>query len=333
MPADSLPTADLPSVDANQSLQAEAANGGNQFHSMQNQQLHRYKYTIPRRTIIIAVSLFIACCLSTFFVGSRLWLGFENGFSEVIEKIGWSTMVWDGLLYAVPVMLILLAHEMGHFLQALRYSVPATPPFFIPMPLPPLGTMGAVIIQQRGVADRKATFDIAITGPLAGLVLALPIAWFAISNSTVVEIPPWDTYLFGEPLILQWMIEFVHGPIPEGMTVDLGSVGLAGWVGIFITALNLIPIGQLDGGHLLYCLLGKRAHTVAQYMVGFAVGYMVGTNNYTYAIMLALIVFIGAKHPETADDTVPLGTTRIILGWLTLAFIIIGFTPVPLAIG
>ena len=333
MPADSLPTADLPSVDANQSLQAESANGGNQFHSMQNQQLHRYKYTIPRRTIIIAVSLFIACCLSTFFVGSRLWLGFENGFSEVIEKIGWSTMVWDGLLYAVPVMLILLAHEMGHFLQALRYSVPATPPFFIPMPLPPLGTMGAVIIQQRGVADRKATFDIAITGPLAGLVLALPIAWFAISNSTVVEIPPWDTYLFGEPLILQWMIEFVHGPIPEGMTVDLGPVGLAGWVGIFITALNLIPIGQLDGGHLLYCLLGKRAHTVAQYMVGFAVGYMVGTNNYTYAIMLALIVFIGAKHPETADDTVPLGTTRIILGWLTLAFIIIGFTPVPLAIG
>jgi membrane-associated protease RseP (regulator of RpoE activity) len=104
----------------------------------------------------------------------------------------------------------------------------------------------------------------------------------------------------------------------------------AGWVGIFITALNLIPIGQLDGGHILYTLLGRRAHTVAVSVLAFAVGYMIFTGNYSYSLMVILMLMMGPRHPPTADDSVPLGTFRIVLGWLTLGFILIGFTPTPI---
>lgn len=217
---------------------------------------YREAYEYPRHTpripsrVRTAAILFLATCLSTWVVG--------------------------GLTYAVPLMMILLAHEMGHYLQAKRYGVPATLPFFIPMPFTPFGTMGAVIIQGAGYADRKALFDIAISGPLAGLVLALPITYWGLQNAVIIPpeaIAP-NEATFGDPLILKWMIEAVHGPLAPGEEVG-GKMLFAGWVGIFITALNLIPIGQLDGGHILYTLIGKRAHTVAIGLLFAAVAYMI----------------------------------------------------------
>lgn len=253
----------------------------------------------------IAGMLFVATCFST-------WL-----------SAGWQ--------YAVALMAILLSHEFGHFLQAIRNRVPASPPFFIPFPLSPIGTMGAVIAQAGGVANRTQMFDIAISGPLAGLVLALPIAWWGVTQSRLVEmIPGSDALIFGDPLVLQWMIERFHGVKPEGFEVELNPLLFAGWVGIFITALNLMPIGQLDGGHILYCLIGKRAHTVALLLVASAVGYMAYTRDFGYAFMVFLLVSMGTRHPPTADDRVPLGPLRIVLGWLTLSFVLIGFTPRPI---
>ncbi|GAB4135140.1 MAG: site-2 protease family protein [Planctomycetaceae bacterium] len=253
-----------------------------------------------------ALFLFIATCLSTWFAQRSLE-------------------------YTFAVMFILIAHEMGHFLQALRYGVPASLPYFIPMPITPLGTMGAVIVQGSGVADRKQMFDIAITGPLAGLVVALPILYFGLLQSEIQEIKPGpDVLRFGDPLILQWMAEYIHGPIPEGHDIMLTPLLFAGWVGILVTALNLIPIGQLDGGHILYCLLGKRAHLVAMAILWVAIVYMIATENIAYSLMIVLLLFMGPRHPPTRDDTVPLGWFRIILGWLTLAFIFVGFTPNPI---
>lgn len=245
-----------------------------------------------------------------------------------------STYLTGGLSYAVPVMLILLAHEMGHFLQAVRYGVPASLPYFIPMPfISPFGTMGAVIFQGRGSANRKVMFDIAISGPLAGLVLALPITYIGLTQSTIQPLPSnVETLIFGEPLIFKWMTRWIHGPVPEGYETMISPLGFAGWVGIFITALNLIPIGQLDGGHVLYTLIGRRAHTVALLLLALAVGFMVYTQSPAYGLMVLLLILIGPKHPPTADDTVPLGWPRIILGWLTLAFLFLGFTPTPITI-
>ncbi|MBI1309718.1 site-2 protease family protein [bacterium] len=258
-----------------------------------------------RRLFPIAAVLFVLTCFSTWYVQ-------------------------QSLTYSVAVMSILLSHELGHFLQALRYRVPASPPLFIPMPSL-FGTMGAVILQGGGFANRKALFDIAISGPLAGLVVALPIAWFGITQSTVEALPEnARTLVFGDPLLLKWLIELHHGPLPPNHDVILNPLLFAGWVGIFVTALNLLPVGQLDGGHILYTLIGRRAHKVAMGLVAAAAGWMIATGNLSYVLFLMLILLFGVKHPPSADDSAPLGTGRVILGWLTLAFLFIGFTPVPL---
>lgn len=244
-----------------------------------------------------------------------------------------STLLLNGVYYAGALMLILLAHEMGHYLQARRYGVPATLPYFIPMPISPFGTMGAVIVQGAGVADRKVLFDIAVTGPIAGLVFALPITFAGLLNVQVAPLDPTvGTVLYGDPLILKWMIHSIHGPLAPGEEVVLNPLLFAGWVGIFITALNLIPIGQLDGGHILYTLIGKRAHSVAIMLLGLAVGYMIYSEYYAYGLMVLLLLLMGPRHPPTADDTVPLGIGRKIVGWLSIAFVVIGLTPMPLIV-
>jgi membrane-associated protease RseP (regulator of RpoE activity) len=241
-------------------------------------------------------------------------------------------MLKDGAIYFVAVMTILFAHEMGHYLQARRYRVPARGPFFIPFPfISPFGTMGAVILQEPGVADRKSLFDIAISGPLAGLVFAIPITLIGLSQAHVDVINPAAGMQYGDPLLLKWLARLYFGPIPADHDVILNPWLFAGWVGIFITALNLMPIGQLDGGHILYTLIGRRAHSVSMLLLAVAVGYMLWRNQFAYGLMVVLLFVSGPRHPPTANDYVPLGTGRVILGWLTLAFIIVGFTPVPIA--
>ncbi|QDV16286.1 Peptidase family M50 [Gimesia panareensis] len=282
--------------------------------------------------------LFILTCLSTLIVG-----GIKGPFLPLpgqlqllfyqINAMGWSTFLSNGFSYAGPVMLILLSHEMGHYLQSRRYHIPATRPLFIPMPMSPFGTMGAVILQRGGVANRKQMFDIAVSGPLAGLVFAIPFAYWGLLNSTVeTVIPESGAVSFGEPLILKWMITLVHGPLAENQEIAMNSMLFAGWVGIFITALNLIPIGQLDGGHILYTLIGKRANTVAYLILLSAIGYMSYTGEFSYSLLILLLIFFGVAHPPTADDTVKLGPMRTIIGWSTLAFFIIGFTVTPITI-
>jgi len=237
------------------------------------------------------------------------------------------------------VMAILVAHELGHYFQALRYKVPASPPFFLPMPFSPIGTMGAVIFQSPGYADRKAMFDIAISGPLAGLVLALPCAWFGVAGlaefgiegaKTVLVNSAEAALIFGDPMILEWMYEIHFGPLAAGEQVLLNPLLFAGWVGIFITALNLLPVGQLDGGHILYTLIGRKAHWVAWGVIASAAGWMIYSHDIAYGIFLLLLLKMGPKHPPTRDDTVPLGATRLVLGWATLLFLIVGFTPQPI---
>jgi membrane-associated protease RseP (regulator of RpoE activity) len=133
----------------------------------------------------------------------------------------------------------------------------------------------------------------------------------------------------GEPLLFQWLASIVIGPLPETKDIALGPVAYAGWVGIFITALNLFPIGQLDGGHILYVLLRERAHPVSQLvLIGAAAGVVIG-GYWGWTVMILLLMLMGPIHPPTANDEVPLGTARTFLGWASLLFVIIGFTPTP----
>ena len=242
-----------------------------------------------------------------------------------------STILFVGPVYSLAIMVILTAHELGHFFQARRYHVPASPPYFIPFPSL-LGTMGAVIAMRSRVADRKALFDIAVTGPLAGLVPTLVCCLVGIPLSTVATVDSTRNMIeLGEPLIFTWLTNLLVGPVPDGQTLILHDLAYAGWAGLLVTGLNLIPIGQLDGGHLLYALLRRRSHPIALGLVGVAVTAIVMNWIYRWwAVMLVLLLVMGPLHPPTADDEVPLGWGRVVIGWLALAFVVIGFMPRPI---
>jgi membrane-associated protease RseP (regulator of RpoE activity) len=286
-----------------------------------------YSHRPSREALLICAVLFLSTCVSTFLTGA---LGPYH--PQITRETSWWTMVGYGMSYAGPLMLILLCHEMGHYLQAVRYGVPASLPFFIPMPpgIGPFGTMGAVIVQSAGHADRKAMFDIAVWGPLAGLVVCLPVCWWGIQQSTVLAVPPaMQDQLFGDPPILKAMVWLKHGPLPENHDVLFNPMLYAGWVGLFLTGLNLMPIGQLDGGHIMYCLIGRRAHTVGIGVLAVGVVYMAVTSYWLYSLMMVLLLMLGVRHPPTADDSVPLGWGRILLGWLSMALLLVCFTPRP----
>jgi membrane-associated protease RseP (regulator of RpoE activity) len=257
-----------------------------------------------RRRVLLPALLFAATCVTTYLAA--------------------------GPAFAVAVMLILTTHELGHFFQALRYRVPASLPYFIPMPYSPFGTMGAVIGLQAHSGNRKALFDIGISGPLAGLVPAVACSIVGLYLSPVVQLVGHDNLMMlGEPLFFRFLKFLIFGPLDDAHDVLLHPLGYAGWVGIFITGLNLIPIGQLDGGHVLYALLLRRAHRVASLVLLAAVVCVAVFGYWGWSLMLALLFVMGPKHPPTADDCVPIGTGRTVLGWLTLAFVVVGFTPQP----
>lgn len=235
-----------------------------------------------------------------------------------------------GLGFSLALMTTLLAHELGHFLQARRYGVPASLPYFVPMPLSPIGTMGAVILMAPGKGDRRTLFDIAVSGPLAGLVPALLFCILGLHWSEVVHLTGQPIGLtLGEPILFKLLSYVTFGPLAEGQDVALHPVAFAGWVGIFITALNLIPIGQLDGGHILYALLLRRSGRVAQTLLAAAMIAVVVWGYWGWTLMIFLLMLMGPVHPPTANDDMPLGTGRTILGWASLLFVLVGFTPTP----
>jgi membrane-associated protease RseP (regulator of RpoE activity) len=215
-------------------------------------------------------------------------------------------------------------------LQARRYRVPASLPYFIPMPLSLIGTMGAVIGMQPGIGNRRSLFDIGISGPLAGLVPTMIFSIVGLFWSTIEPIAGRHQLIpLGEPLLFKFLSYLVHGPVPKHYDVVLHPVAFAGWVGMLITALNLFPIGQLDGGHVLYALLRNKAHGIAQAVLLAAMAAVVFFGYWGWSLMILLLMVMGPIHPPTADDSVELGTARTIIGWLSLMFVPLGFTPVP----
>lgn len=287
----------------------------------------------PRRRRVKAPAfLFVATCLSTFYVGMTGW----DFLAFITDPRGMLCQNWrQGMAYMLSVMGILLAHEMGHFLQAVRYGVPASLPFFIPLPITPLGTMGAVIALGGSQANRKQLFDIGLTGPLAGLVVALPLIYFGLLNATPLPASS-DASLggmhFGDPLLFKLLIAWLRPDVPDDSRLIVLSNPLvfAGWVGMLVTGLNMLPMGQLDGGHVAYALMGRRAYWLARGMVLVSVAFIIITGQYTWSVMLGLIIFLGIHHPPTANDRVELGRFRTVLGWMSLAIPLFCFPPFPI---
>ena len=238
-----------------------------------------------------------------------------------------------GMLYSASLVLILLCHEMGHYLTARHYRVPASLPYFIPVPLPPFGTFGAVIKMGGRIPDRKALFDIAIMGPAMGLILALPLAVLGIAGSTVTTLDsmPAGETLLGPSLLFAFLIEWIHGPLNEGSGLQLHPVATAGWAGLFVTALNLLPLGQLDGGHILYALFPRRSELLYRLAaMAFAV-FAVLVHPPWLLLLLVVYLMTRLRHPPTMYEHLPIGPRRFALGLLAILFLIFSFPPIPIS--
>uniref|UniRef100_A0A7C4QPG2 Site-2 protease family protein n=1 Tax=Schlesneria paludicola TaxID=360056 RepID=A0A7C4QPG2_9PLAN len=310
-------------------------------HPAPSRHLARYPAPSPHpaKALVVAGLLFAATLASTFLAGMGAdlfwWLDNPLGPPRWLgdPRVPLERRLANGATFSSALMLILLCHELGHYIQARRYRIPASLPFFIPMPISPFGTMGAVIVQAAGYADRKAMFDIAISGPLAGLLVALPVAWWGVQQAEVMEIPANVAVMqYGDPLIIKAMVRVVHGPLPPNHDVVLNPLLFAGWVGIFLTGLNLLPVSQLDGGHIMYGLLGRRAHRIAWGVLAAGGIYMLVTGDQSYGLIFVLLLLLGVRHPPTTNDRVPLGAGRVLLGWFTMALFLVCFTLRPLTI-
>jgi membrane-associated protease RseP (regulator of RpoE activity) len=246
-----------------------------------------------------------------------------------------SVYLSGGPLMALALLSILTAHEMGHYLMCRRYGVDATLPFFIPFPFPwpqPfIGTLGAFIRMRSPIPDRRALMDIGVTGPLAGFVFCLPVLVAGLLEARLVpRVTGPETITLGEPLLFQWAARWVLGPIPENQDILIGPVGRAAWFGLFVTALNLMPIGQLDGGHVAYALLRRHYRIVSR--LGLAACLVLLYFRPTWLLWTILLLTLGRRHPPTLNDSRPLDATRVAVGILGFAVFAVCFTPSPFVV-
>jgi membrane-associated protease RseP (regulator of RpoE activity) len=243
-----------------------------------------------------------------------------------------STIAVAGPIFSAGLLSILTAHEFGHYFTARRYGVPVSLPYFIPFPFSLFGTLGAVIRMSPRIPNRRALFDIAAAGPIAGLVLALPLSYIGILHSSIVQKAslPADTISLGEPLLFQGLEWLAHGSLASNLDIVLHPLAFAGWAGMFVTALNLLPIGQLDGGHITHSLFGSRSRLVAGAMyIGLAL-YSIAKHNVTWLPLLLLLLLMGVQHPPSMDDGYPLGRSRLAIGILLGMVFLTCFSLVPI---
>jgi membrane-associated protease RseP (regulator of RpoE activity) len=283
------------------------------------------------------VLLFVLTLATTTGVGILHYLSFAGNFDRRPVAFGWDSVA-QGFWYSLTILAILGAHEMGHYLYCRRYNVDATLPFFIP--LPPFifltGTLGAVIRIRERFPTRTALFDIGVAGPIAGFVVLVPALFYGLSLSEVVVTPPESSslLLLGEPALFRWAVDLMHGPMPAGHEINMHPIVFAAWFGMLATAANLLPFGQLDGGHLTYALLRHRAApisvltvVVAVVMTWFSLSWLLMT-----AIMVAMLYFMGPRHPPTLYDHEPLPRSRRVVAAIALAIFVVCFTPTPLQV-
>jgi len=248
---------------------------------------------------------------------------------EPRELVANPALFLRGLPFAAALVTILLVHELGHYLTCLRYRVSATLPYFLPAPLvSPVGTFGAFIRIRSRFPDRRALFDIGAAGPWAGFVVALAATVIGLAHSTVLAVPPeWHGYEWGDSLLTALLVRVVlHA---DSATVVLHPIAFAGWFGLFVTSLNLLPVGQLDGGHVLYATLGRPTPRIAALLIAFLV--WLGVRGFPGWLLWAAIitVLLSLGHPPTDDDRRPLDPARRLAALATLVIFVLTFVPEP----
>jgi len=281
-----------------------------------------YRDGRKRSAYRLPLALFLLTIVTTLIAGSSFYVSYE----ELIKHPG---LISTGIPFASSLLSILVAHEMGHFVTSRRYHVDVTLPYFIPAPTL-FGTLGAVIKMRSPIRKKTMLIDIGAAGPLAGIVIAIPVAIWGLYGSDIIPVSTGEqSYLFfGDSLLFKFLSHLIIGTIPEGYDIMLSPIAFAGWVGFLVTALNLMPIGQLDGGHIAYALFGRGQRIVSRAFVGVLV--VMGIVYYAgWLVWAVLILIIGVDHPPVSDDDVGLDRKRTVIGWFCFFLFVVTFIPVP----
>ena len=274
----------------------------------------------------INLACFLLTVVTTLIAGTLLTL--DDLSPATVRDVFLTPSLWTlGLPYSMSLILILGAHEMGHYVACRIYGIDASLPFFIPGP-PIIGTFGAVIRIRAPFTSRRALFDIGVAGPIAGFVMALPVLAFGLSRSTILhQGSPSHGILFTSCLLLNLALSRFFPDLGPGDVVQIHSVVVAAWVGLLATFLNLLPVGQLDGGHVLYALSARAHHVISRagIVLLIAVGALVhGVHLIVFGI---LWMMIGARHPPVLGDTERLGPGRILVALIALVIFILCVIP------
>jgi membrane-associated protease RseP (regulator of RpoE activity) len=277
--------------------------------------------------------LLLATIATTTLVGGAHYLSFLSDFGAREIPLSWSLVFPNGFWYSGTLLLILGAHEMGHYGMCRYHRVDATLPYFLPAPIPLTGTIGAFIRIREAFPDRRILFDIGVAGPLAGFVVLLPALFIGLELSNVSRLPDqFEGFALGEPLVFRLATQAVWGSIPDGHSVNMHPMVFASWFGLFATALNLMPFGQLDGGHIAYAALGRRSTMISLLTVGIAVGLTFVSSSWLMitVLMVVMLIAFGPRHPSVLDESVALDSRRLLIAVLAAVVFVLCFTHVPI---
>jgi membrane-associated protease RseP (regulator of RpoE activity) len=278
--------------------------------------------------ILLHVALFLATVVTTMVAGA-----FQFGVN--LFEHPWQ--VYRGTPFAISILAILASHEMGHYFMSRRHHLNVSLPYFLPgLPFPPPlpGTFGALIRIRSPILDKRALLDVGCSGPLSGLLVVVPVLVVGLKLSTVATLPPGTgmEITLGEPLLFKLVCWLTLGPLGPEEHVLIHPVAFAGWLGLLITALNLLPVGQLDGGHVIYALFPKWHRRISITFLGMLV--VIGILTWHGWLMwAALLTFLGIRHPPPYCDWVVLDRRRRILGGITILAFVLTFSPMPFSLG
>lgn len=273
----------------------------------------------------IHILLFSLTLLSTLAAGA-----FQQGVNLLREPL----RLYEGIPFSFTLMLILLCHELSHYFTSRMHHMQATLPYFIPVPPPlsPIGTFGAFIKMKSPIETRKALIDIGASGPIAGFIVSVAASVVGLSYSEIITAPKTGGVLsLGDSLLFSFLSRLVLGITPEGQDILLHPIAFAGWIGLFVTSLNLIPVGQLDGGHVAFALLGKlQRYLSAGLIIVLVVLGVLYWEGWTFWAVLMLV--LGLRHPPVLTWETPLDEKRRVMAGLSLFIFIITFIPAPFTI-
>jgi membrane-associated protease RseP (regulator of RpoE activity) len=275
-----------------------------------------------RKFPFIHLFLFILTLFSTLIAGAM-----QTGIDLLKEP----EKIYKGLPFALTLITILLSHELAHYFTSRKHKVKATLPYFIPAPTF-IGTFGAVIKMKSPIVTRKALVDIGASGPVAGFVFSIVATIFGLAMSEVVKVTQTEgVWIFGNSILFSFLSKVMLGVVPPGYDILLHPIALAGWIGFFVTSINLLPIGQLDGGHIAYALFGEKQIILSNLLIIIMVllGLLLWEG---WAIWAVLLLILGLRHPPVLYWEIPLDPKRKFIGWLAFVIFVFTFIPVPFKI-